>query len=179
MGVKLLVGVVWLLSWLPFRAISALGWLVGSLIYLLPTSRRHIGEVNLRLCLPELDEPARRRLLRRHFVAMVQMLLEYGYGWFASQERLKRFASIQRPSEVDIVGVTSSGKNPVPESEAASTRPPAALTQPPKSSRPAASTVFEGKHEPAQPAADNCDCPPAIARLASQTTSEMLATYPK
>ncbi len=95
MGVKLLVGVVWLLSWLPFRAISALGWLVGSLIYLLPTSRRHIGEVNLRLCLPELDEPARRRLLRRHFVAMVQMLLEYGYGWFASQEQLKRLVRIE------------------------------------------------------------------------------------
>lgn len=95
MGVKLLVGVVRLLSWLPFRAISALGWLVGSLIYLLPTSRRHIGEVNLRLCLPELDEPARRRLLRRHFVAMVQMLLEYGYGWFASQEQLKRLVRIE------------------------------------------------------------------------------------
>jgi Kdo2-lipid IVA lauroyltransferase/acyltransferase len=94
-GVKLLVGVVRLLSWLPFRAISALGWLVGSLIYLLPTSRRHIGEVNLRLCLPELDEPARRRLLRRHFVAMVQMLLEYGYGWFASQEQLKRLVRIE------------------------------------------------------------------------------------
>ncbi|MCF8204312.1 MAG: lipid A biosynthesis acyltransferase [Methylotenera sp.] len=92
---KLLVGVVRLLSWLPFRAISALGWLVGSLIYLLPTSRRHIGEVNLRLCLPELDEPARRRLLRRHFVAMVQMLLEYGYGWFASQEQLKRLVRIE------------------------------------------------------------------------------------
>ncbi|MFT7724223.1 MAG: lipid A biosynthesis acyltransferase [Roseateles sp.] len=94
MGVKLLVGAVWLLSWLPFRAVSALGWLLGNLVYLLPTSRRHIGEVNLRLCLPALDEAARARLLRRHFVAIVQMLLEYGYGWFASRERLKRLVRI-------------------------------------------------------------------------------------
>lgn len=91
---RLLIGLVWLLSWLPFRVISALGWLLGSLIYLLPTSRRHIGAVNLRLCLPEWSDAERRRLLRAHFVAMVQMLLEYGYGWFASQERLKRLMRI-------------------------------------------------------------------------------------
>ncbi|RYE81480.1 MAG: hypothetical protein EOO80_01020, partial [Oxalobacteraceae bacterium] len=68
-GMKLLVGFVWLLSWLPFRVISALGWLIGSLIAALPSSRRRIGDVNLRLCLPELSDDERRRLLRRHFVA--------------------------------------------------------------------------------------------------------------
>lgn len=95
MGVRLLVGLVWLLSWLPFRVLAALGWLVGSLIYLLPTSRRRIGEVNLRLCLPELPPAERRRVLRRHFVAIVQMLLEYGYNWFASPERLRRLVRIE------------------------------------------------------------------------------------
>lgn len=95
MGVRLLVGLVWLLSWLPFRVISALGWVIGSLIAALPTSRRHIGEVNLKLVLPGWTPAARRTLLRRHFVAMVQMLLEYGYCWFASQERLKRLMRIE------------------------------------------------------------------------------------
>lgn len=95
MGVKLLVGLVWLLSWLPFRVISTLGWLFGSVIYLLPTSRRRIGDVNLRLVLPDWTPDARRTLLRRHFVAMVQMLLEYGYCWFASKERLRRLMRIQ------------------------------------------------------------------------------------
>jgi KDO2-lipid IV(A) lauroyltransferase len=94
-GVKLLVGLVWLLSWLPFRAISALGWLVGHLIASVPSSRRHIGEVNLERVLPEWTPAARRRLLRRHFVAMVQMLLEYGYCWFASRDRLKRLMRIE------------------------------------------------------------------------------------
>lgn len=95
MGLKLLVGLVWLLSWLPFRAVSALGWVAGQLIASLPSSRRHIGEVNLRLCLPDWTPAQRRRLLRRHFVAMVQMLLEYGYCWFASPERLRRLMRIQ------------------------------------------------------------------------------------
>ncbi len=95
MGVKLLVGLVWLLSWLPLRAVSALGWLIGSLIHALPSSRRRIGRVNLRLCLPDMQAAERERLLRRHFVAMVQMLLEYGYCWFASPERLKRLMPIE------------------------------------------------------------------------------------
>jgi KDO2-lipid IV(A) lauroyltransferase len=94
-GLKLLVGFVWLLSWLPFRVISALGWLIGQLIAALPTSRRHIGEVNLRLVLPDWSPAARQRLLRQHFVAMVQMLLEYGYCWFASRERLKAMVRIE------------------------------------------------------------------------------------
>lgn len=95
MGLKLLVGIVWLLSWLPFRVIGTLGWLIGSLLALLPTSRRHIGEVNLRLCLPDWTPAARRRLLRRHFVAMAQMLLEYGYCWFASPARLRRLMRVE------------------------------------------------------------------------------------
>ena len=95
MGLKILVGIVWLLSWLPFRVVTALGWVFGQLIARLPTSRRHIGEVNLRLCLPDWSEADRRRLLRQHFVAMVQMLLEYGYCWFASQERLRRLVRIK------------------------------------------------------------------------------------
>jgi KDO2-lipid IV(A) lauroyltransferase len=94
-GMRLVVGLVWLLSWLPFRAISALGWLIGHLIATLPSSRRHIGAVNLKLALPDWTPAARARLLRRHFVAMVQMLLEYGYCWFAPPERLKRLMRIE------------------------------------------------------------------------------------
>jgi KDO2-lipid IV(A) lauroyltransferase len=93
-GLRLLVGLVWLLSWLPFRVVSALGWLIGHAIASLPTSRRHIGEVNLKLCLPDWTPAERQRLLRANFVSMVQMLLEYGYCWFASPERLRRLMPI-------------------------------------------------------------------------------------
>jgi Kdo2-lipid IVA lauroyltransferase/acyltransferase len=95
LGLRLLVGIVWLLSWLPFRAVSALGWLLGSVIAAVPSSRRHVGEVNLRLCLPDWTSAERRALLRQHFIAMVQMLLEYGYCWFASRARLQRLMRIE------------------------------------------------------------------------------------
>lgn len=92
---QFLVGVIWLLSWLPFRATAALGWIFGRLIAALPTSRRHIGDVNLRLCFPEMTPAERSQLLRAHFVAMVQMLLEYGYAWFASPQRLRGLMKIE------------------------------------------------------------------------------------
>jgi Kdo2-lipid IVA lauroyltransferase/acyltransferase len=92
---KPVVAFVWLLSWLPFRAVTVLGWILGILIAALPTSRRRIGQVNLRLALPDWTPAERSKLLRRHFVAMVQMLLEYGYCWFASPDRLKRLMRIE------------------------------------------------------------------------------------
>ena len=92
---RLLVGLIWLLSWLPFRVLSAFGWVLGQMVASLPTSRRHVGEVNLALCLPGWTPAARRRLIRQHFVAIMQMLLEYGYCWFASRERLQRLVRIQ------------------------------------------------------------------------------------
>ncbi len=95
MALKLVVGLVWLLSWLPFRVLGALGWLVGQLIACLPSSRWRIGARNLELCLPDWTPAERRRLLRANFVAMVQMLLEYGYCWFASPERLRQLMRIE------------------------------------------------------------------------------------
>jgi KDO2-lipid IV(A) lauroyltransferase len=92
---KLLVAFVWLLSWLPFRVLAAIGWLLGGLAYAVPSSRKHIGQVNLALCFPQLDAAERKRLLRRNFICMVQMLLEYGWCWFASPQRLRRLMKIE------------------------------------------------------------------------------------
>lgn len=95
LGAKLAVGLMWLLSLLPFRAVGALGWLIGGLLAALPSSRRRIAEVNLTLCLPDWTPQDRARLLRSHFIAIVQMVLEYGYCWFASEQRLKRLMRIE------------------------------------------------------------------------------------
>lgn len=86
---------MWLLSWLPFRAIAGLGWALGHVVASLPSSRRRIAHINLRLCFPSWTEAERRSLVRRNFVCMVQMLLEYGWCWFASPQRLRRLMPIE------------------------------------------------------------------------------------
>jgi KDO2-lipid IV(A) lauroyltransferase len=93
--IRLAVGVVWLLSWLPFRALAGLGWALGHVVASVPSSRRRIARINLRLCFPNWPESERRALVRRNFVCMIQMLLEYGWCWFASPGRLRRLMPIE------------------------------------------------------------------------------------
>lgn len=85
---------LWCLSWLPFQVCSALGRLLGFMLYHLLGRRRRIGEINLRLCFPNLSESERTRLLKENFVAMSQMILEYGYCWFASEKRFRRLVKV-------------------------------------------------------------------------------------
>ena len=90
-----LIAALRVLHRLPFGLVAGLGTVFGSLFHLLPTDRRRVGRINLALCFPDMPRAERERLLRRHMIAMVQMLLEYAYGWFASREQLKRLVCIE------------------------------------------------------------------------------------
>ncbi len=87
----------WVALWLV-RAISRLPlpvlWFVGALIggigYLVGGRQKRVALINLALCFPELDAPARRRLARRHFRAYGQTLLSAGIPWWGSPRRLRR-----------------------------------------------------------------------------------------
>lgn len=92
---KLALAFLWLLRLLPLPLIHALAWLLGQVVYLLAKERRRVGLVNLRLCFPEMSPQARRRLIRRHCVEMMKLMLEYGIVWWSSPERLRRLVEIR------------------------------------------------------------------------------------
>lgn len=71
----------WLIARLPLPAVIALGRGIGALGYRLARRRRHIAEVNLSLCLPELDTSDRRQLLRRTFTHLGVGLAETLMVW--------------------------------------------------------------------------------------------------
>ncbi|HVT35579.1 MAG TPA: hypothetical protein VHE37_08345, partial [Nevskiaceae bacterium] len=50
--------------------------------------RRHVVDVNLRLCFPQLTADERARLTSAHFAALGRGLFESGLAWFASDRRL-------------------------------------------------------------------------------------------
>lgn len=87
-------GLMWLLHWLPLPWVRALGRGLGWLLYRVAKSRRRVGETNLRLCFPDKSPAERDAILRAHFAAISQNLLEYGYCWFASREKLRRMVRI-------------------------------------------------------------------------------------
>ncbi len=79
-----------LLAPLPLAWVRALGWALGHVLYVLAHSRRHIVQVNLRLCFPDLSEAERQRMTRRHMVGVMQSLLDRSWLWHGSPAQLRR-----------------------------------------------------------------------------------------
>ncbi|MYM88492.1 lipid A biosynthesis acyltransferase [Rugamonas sp. FT82W] len=103
---KLLLGIMWLLHWLPLPVLGRFGDAVGSLLFVVMRSRRHITLTNLRLCMPELSEAERTAIGRRHFQAYSRSVWERGILWWASEERLRRLIKVE-PGPVPVEEMTS------------------------------------------------------------------------
>jgi len=89
------IALLWLL-WrlLPARALGHLGEWLGVLLHAVASSRVQVGLTNLCLSFPELDEAARRHLLKAHFRALGRATLQETVSWWGSRdevERLTRF----------------------------------------------------------------------------------------
>lgn len=101
MLVRLGVFILWLMHFLPLRVIAATGNGVGSLLYLLAAERRHVGNVNLKLCFPELSENARKKLLRDHFRMFARSLIERSILWWSSAERIRGLIRVEGAEHFD------------------------------------------------------------------------------
>jgi len=84
------IGVVRLVNVLPLCAQLAVGRALGRVAWLFGRRDRRIADINIKLCLPELDARARRRLVRHHFESLACALFETGLVWWASNARLLR-----------------------------------------------------------------------------------------
>jgi KDO2-lipid IV(A) lauroyltransferase len=88
------VALLRLLVLLPFPAQLATGRLIGRLMHRFAARRRHIAQVNIELCFPELGTSARQQLLVDNFTSMGIALLEMGMSWWASERRLRKLVRI-------------------------------------------------------------------------------------
>lgn len=77
-----------LLALLPWSWLDALGRIVGRLLWLLRTRARAVTEVNLAVCLPELDAAERERLARVSLRDFGQTALEIVKIWFTPARRV-------------------------------------------------------------------------------------------
>ncbi|MHB8745262.1 MAG: lysophospholipid acyltransferase family protein [Gammaproteobacteria bacterium] len=73
---------------LPLWAAHACGAALGMLLAVLPNSLRRVAAINLAICFPELDAPARRRLLRRNLIETGKTFTEMGAMWHWPMPRL-------------------------------------------------------------------------------------------
>ena len=95
LAARAVLGALWLFQQLPLGVQAALGRGLGAVLFRLAGSRRRIALRNVELCLPELDDSARQRLVRDHFGWLARSLLERGLLWYASAERLKSLIQVE------------------------------------------------------------------------------------
>jgi KDO2-lipid IV(A) lauroyltransferase len=81
------IGLIRLISLLPHPALMWLGRRIGDLSHALLKQRRHITDVNLQLCFPQLDEATRVTMRRDAFRDAGLGLMDTIFCWWASPAR--------------------------------------------------------------------------------------------
>ena len=100
---RLGVFLLWLLHFLPFRALVWIGNAIGLLLYTLAAERRRVSTINLQLCLPELSDAQRTRLVREHFKMFARGLIERSILWWSSGARIRGLIRVEGAEHFDAV----------------------------------------------------------------------------
>jgi len=91
----LMVGLLYLISWLPFSWQLALGRGIGTLFLKLVPKRVAVARRNLELCFPQWSESQREALLKTNFQNAGIALFETGMAWWWPDWRLRRKITIE------------------------------------------------------------------------------------
>lgn len=84
---------------------EGLGWLFGRLA----GNRRHIVQVNLKLCFPQLDAAALKAQVDAHFRALGAGIFEACLAWWASDARLRRHGEVLGLEHLDAAMAGGTG----------------------------------------------------------------------
>ena len=83
------IGLLWLMNRLPWRWQIRLGRILGNILYYINPHRRHVTEVNIRLCFPELTEHEQTRMVREVFINNGIGLFETAMAWWTPLHTLR------------------------------------------------------------------------------------------
>jgi KDO2-lipid IV(A) lauroyltransferase len=97
---RLVVAVLWVVHFLPLPLLAATGRGLGVVLYHLAKKRRHIVQVNLSLCFPELTGVQRGELARAHFRSLGRSMLERSLLWWSSRARLSRLIRVDGEEKI-------------------------------------------------------------------------------
>ncbi len=87
------LGLLRVISSLPWPWVAGLSDALGALIYHCYGSRRRIAQKNLQTCFPDWSEQKVSKTAKRSFQLAVQAVFWTAFGWWASPERYKKLMS--------------------------------------------------------------------------------------
>lgn len=88
------IGLLWLIARLPQRVQLALGKGIGRLIYAIPGKLKHITEVNIKLCFPEISAAEQKKLARKNFESLGIGMIEAAMAWWLPDEKLQHLFTL-------------------------------------------------------------------------------------
>lgn len=100
LGFATLVALLRVFSVLPYGLVARFGSVLGTMLYALPSSRKHIVLVNLRLCFPGKSDAEYEVLARNHFRHVIRSYVERGVQWFGSEKSIRNLVQIE--SRIDL-----------------------------------------------------------------------------
>ena len=100
---KIVMGLLWLMHWLPLPVLGRLGKLVGTVLFYCMGERRHITLTNLQLCFSDLTEAQRKAIAIKHFQVYSRSVFERSILWWASEARLKKLIVLETPFPMDEI----------------------------------------------------------------------------
>jgi len=92
---RLAVFLMWLVRFLPFRAVAAIGEGLGAALFWLMPARRRVVRINLEKCFPAMPAAGRERLARAAFRAFFRSFVDRGVLWWSSRGRIARFVRFE------------------------------------------------------------------------------------
>ncbi|MBV8628610.1 MAG: lipid A biosynthesis lauroyl acyltransferase [Paraburkholderia sp.] len=99
-GAKFAIGLLKLFALLPYGFVARLGDGLGWLLYQIPSRRKRIVHINLKLCFPEWSDERREDVAQKHFRHAIRSYLERSVQWFGSAKKLEKL--VQLDSEIDL-----------------------------------------------------------------------------
>lgn len=82
------LGLLWLITRLPYAIQFKIGSGIGRLLYLLPSKLKEVTLINIKLCFPELSAKEQTTLAKNNFMSLGLGLIEAGMAWWLSSEQL-------------------------------------------------------------------------------------------
>lgn len=99
----LTIGLLRLISLLPYKAAVAVGKMLGRIIWLLTPSRHAVADINLLSCFPEKSRAQRNRIKYQCYQNIGISLVEMAMCWWWSDARLRPLVEIDGREHLDAV----------------------------------------------------------------------------
>ena len=95
------LGFLRLVNLLPFNAQLKVGAILGRVIYRIAKSRRHVAEVNIKLCFQELNEKEQAKLVKDVFINNGIGIIETAMAWWSDRDSFKQRVTLEGREHLD------------------------------------------------------------------------------